>query len=145
MSGICLDIDSEISNVPLVGMSVRSVCSSLTGEEQAGLVELAVVEAVTNAIKHAYRGESGKSVIVRLTVSDEALTIEVIDSGNSIPPIKLKAAEALLDFDSENMDAIPTSGMGLGIIQRVADEFLYENIGGQNVLRMTIYLHQRDL
>ena len=50
-----LIIESDLDDVPLVGIAVNRFCSyAAFSETDAFNIELCVIEAVTNSIKHAY-------------------------------------------------------------------------------------------
>ena len=90
-------------------------------------VELCAVEAVTNAIKHAYRGAGGHEVSVEVSFTRERLDLDVRDQGMVCPRRKREAAAApaSLRIRSVRLEAIPEGGMGLEIIRREMDETSY--------------------
>lgn len=69
-----------------------------------GAVKLAVNEAVTNAVVHAYAQREGR-IAVTVALSGEALTVTVVDSGGGLVP----------RADS------PGLGVGLPLIAQLAD------------------------
>lgn len=69
-----------------------------------GAVKLAVNEAVTNAVVHAYAQHEGR-IAVTVALSGEALTVTVADSGGGLVP----------RADS------PGLGVGLPLIAQLAD------------------------
>ncbi len=76
-------------------------------------LKLAVTEACTNAIQHAYPGGDGSDdVVVRFTVSSGTLAIEVEDYGVGFDPDRLPAAR----------EPSGTGGLGLMIIGELADD-----------------------
>ena len=84
-------------------------------------MELCAVEAVTNAIKHAYRGAGGHEVSVEVSFTRERLDLDVRDQGMSMPAaqaLKLRSGSQVFDFDPSDLEAIPEGGMGLEIIRR---------------------------
>ena len=63
-------IESKLENVPLIGMSVSKLCSLIhLSDIETYQIELCVVEAVTNSIKHAYGLETGRQVEVIFTIA----------------------------------------------------------------------------
>jgi len=84
-------------------------------EEITSDLRLAITEACTNVIQHAYAGsDPGDSdVVVRFVLEQDALVVEVNDSG--------------VGFDPESLESSPPeepaeAGMGLRIIKALADE-----------------------
>jgi len=73
-------------------------------------VELAVAEAVGNAVVHGYPGSDGGRIVVRAEVSSAKLTITVADDGSGLRPDP----------------ASPGLGLGLPLIARVSSRYRIE-------------------
>lgn len=134
-----LSIDSRLSDVALVGHAVRGVCacSPLT-EEAYGEMEVCVVEAVNNAITHAYRRQDGFRVETAITLHPDRISFEVSDFGTSI----VDFAPRTLEFDPEDIGSLPENGMGLFIIETIMDEVSYRSENGRNTLSFCRYFTQ---
>src|SRR5690242_20035449 len=79
---LTLSITSALDHVFLVGLSVRGICAGVSLDTAcADAVELCVVEAVNNAIEHAYREQPGHPVEVDVEFESECLRIMVRDRG----------------------------------------------------------------
>jgi len=127
---IKLEIDSCLENVPLVGMAVNKICSSLKMSKiRAYEMELCVVEACTNAIKHAYEKKSGHKVKVAISIDDEKVVFKICDTGKSMDPKKLYLEE-LNPYD------LAESGRGLVIMHKLMDKLDYKTENGKNILTM---------
>ena len=74
--------------------------------EQVESVRLAVSEAMTNAVVHAYRGGPGEITVTCSIVSDE-LWIVICDDGCGLEPRADR----------------PGLGLGLGLISQLSDDF----------------------
>lgn len=135
---IHVTIRSRLPDVELVGRATRALCAAAPGlAELAGDVELCVVEAVTNAIEHACGGRSDAEVRVGLCFSPAGVEITVADTGPGMPaPRLVDARRNVLDFDPEDVEALPERGLGLAIMRAIMDEVRYERGGGHNVLRL---------
>jgi serine/threonine-protein kinase RsbW len=70
-----------------------------------GDIALAVTEATTNAVLHAYRDADAGSVMVEIERCDEFLCLYVRDEGSGLAP---------------RVDS-PGLGLGLGLIAQVSD------------------------
>jgi serine/threonine-protein kinase RsbW len=95
------------------------------GDETLADLKLALTEACTNSIKHAYEGREG-SVQITYELSGDTLAIEVADEGRG--------------FDHEpgtdDEDDLTEGGLGIAIIQAIADEFeIGPRAGGGSRLR----------
>lgn len=75
-------------------------------------LRLAVSEALTNAVVHAYVGrEPGVMIVEASCTEDEHLVVHVCDEGHGLVP----------RFDS------PGLGLGIGVMASMADEFAISN------------------
>ncbi len=133
---IKLTIESNLDDVPLIGIAVNRFCAyAAFSESDAFNIELCVIEAVTNSIKHAYAEKSGQEVMVTFTLSDEEAVFEICDKGTPMDPGRLKKAD-LDDSDAEkySIDTILESGRGLGIMKKIMDNVEYQSKGECNCL-----------
>ena len=131
---IKLVIDSNLEVVFLAGLAVRAFCSHVPLSEVAVYqVELSVVEAINNAIKHAYGNEKGHEVEILVSLYLNRLTFEIRDSGRPLDP----SHAPTMNFDPNDLDALPESGMGLHIMQSVMDRVEYSRCGERNVLTLS--------
>jgi serine/threonine-protein kinase RsbW len=81
-------------------------------EEVLADLKLAVTEACSNSIRHAYRNGREGEVGVRYELGAEYLAVEVIDEGSGF-------ALELANVDAEELQE---EGMGISIIRAVMDE-----------------------
>ncbi len=131
---IKLVINSSFSNVSLLGVAVRGICSYLSlGEPDKYYTELCVVEAVNNVIKHAYGLESGNSIEVEIFLSDECMVFKVRDTGKFMHFVEEGDS---CDLKLENLQDFPENGLGLFLIRSLMDEAFYERVGTENVFTL---------
>ena len=78
-------------------------------------LKLALTEACTNSIRHAYAAGSEGTVQIVYELDDERISIEVTDEGEGF----------MLDEASE-ADRLSESGLGIAIIRALADELEIE-------------------
>lgn len=134
-----LSIDSKLSDVALVGHAVRGVCACSPLDEQSyNEMEVCVVEAVNNAITHAYRRQNGFRVDTAITLHHDRITFEISDCGKAIEDFSPRT----LEFDPEEIGSIPENGMGLFIIETIMDEVSYRSENGRNTLSFCRYFRQ---
>lgn len=135
---LTMSIDSCLEDVVLVSLSIRGICQySIQDNEVPGQMELSVVEAVNNAIKHAYDGWAGNEVRVTVTLCTDRIIFAVSDSGRT-----MAAADTMVPkFDPDKLDTLPESGMGFMIISSAMDQVEYHSQEGWNILTMTKYIN----
>jgi anti-sigma regulatory factor (Ser/Thr protein kinase) len=124
---LILEIDSRLDCVSLVGVSIRALCLEYGADEMTAYqVQTSTIEAVNNAIIHAYNGRGGSPVWIQWTLSDEQLTIQVSDKGltmQKLPP----------DIEPEP-DA--ESGRGWWIMRQWMDSAEYMTDADHNIVTL---------
>ncbi len=135
---INLNIISEYSAVIEINKTIRQI---LTGESVenhiCNAVEICLTEALNNIIKHAYSGNNAKIIDVTLRKNTDYLEIELCDEG--IPRENLVIND--LNFDPQDVNNLPESGMGLFIIKQLMDEISYYSLNGRNYFTLKKWLY----
>lgn len=132
-NSITLSIDSDLEDIGMIGVSVKALGMHFGMDEGgAGEVELCVVEAVNNAIEHAYLFQPGHTVKVTIQFDGEVLSIYIQDTGNSMEQLQ----PPNLNFNPADLDNLPEGGMGLFVISSVMDRLSYVSEAGSNTLTM---------
>ncbi|HEY0547653.1 MAG TPA: ATP-binding protein [Pyrinomonadaceae bacterium] len=85
------------------------------GDEAAFGIDMAVREAVTNAVLHGNQQDEAKTVEVAFTISPEAIEITVRDRGEGFNPDNVPDPT-----DAQNL--LKTSGRGVFFIRTFMDE-----------------------
>ena len=130
---IALHFCSLPAHLPVVRVAVEKMCDLLgMDSDTASGVVLSVDEAVTNVIKHAYKGDSSQPIDLVLTPICEpelsALKICLSDRGQYADPSEIR---------SRSLDDVRPGGLGVHIIVKCMDEVTYsEREGGGTVLTM---------
>jgi serine/threonine-protein kinase RsbW len=144
MKSLTLEIESKLNHVSLLAVAVHAICVHAgLGREDASQVELSLVEAVTNSIQHAYRGEPDQRLLVILAFDEKHLRFDLYDTGT---PMRGEEVDRLVRgsgiHESESLDlaSIAESGRGLEIIHRTMDEIVYKREGDRNHLRLIRYV-----
>jgi serine/threonine-protein kinase RsbW len=148
MSRFRLTIDSTLTQLFVISLVVRGVCFRLgMNAADTSSVDVSTMEAVTNAIKHAYIGAAGHEVSVEFSYTKKRVDLYVRDWGKSMPEeqaAKLRDGSRVLEFDPVDLPAVPEGGMGLQIIHQLMDEVAYSAEGGSNCLRLTKFVRAGD-
>lgn len=120
---LTLRLDSRLENVPLASVALRAVAAEAGfPSEECERLELCVVEALTNVIQHAYRGEAGHPVTLHITLTGEELELRVRDEGVRMPDGLLERPEP---EEASTVDALAESGRGLFLMRRLVDRIGY--------------------
>lgn len=133
-----INILSDYDEVVKVNNAVNDFLSKEGIEELIrNAFDICLTEALNNVIKHAYKEEKGKSIQVRVIKDKNFIEVNIIDEG--IPRTNLEIKK--LDYNPEDLNSLPESGMGLFIIQQLMDELDYFSINGKNyfVLKKWLY------
>lgn len=101
-------------------------------EEVLGDLKLALTEACTNSVRHAY-GDAGGMVEIGYELHPDRLVVEVADQGNGFA---LAGARPSLSEDE-----LMEGGLGIAIIEALTDELeISERPGGGSALRFVKHL-----
>ncbi len=129
-----LTVPSSTENLALIREFVGSIAQqSGMNASDSGKLELAVDEACANVIEHAYGNDTTKEVIIRATLDDESLSIDVEDTGHGFDPNAVKQEEL-----EELVNKRKTGGLGMRLMKTLMDEVRYEiEPGKKNALHMS--------
>ncbi len=102
--------------------------------------KLAIDEAGTNIIRHAYRGQEEPGfILLRVIIRKNSATVSLIDTGKYFDPRTVKAP----DLD-RYVEIGKKGGLGIFIIRKLMDEIDYRKTEEGNELRMTKYRDKRE-
>jgi len=113
-----------LSRLALTGLAKVSPIE----EETLADLKLALTEAVSNSIRHAYANGSGH-VEIAYALSSTRLEIEVFDDGRGFDPERPLAIEG---------EELTEGGLGIAIIRTVADELEIESRPGVRGSRLRL-------
>ena len=129
-----LKVPSSTENLAMIREFLNGVLAQ-TGLDQSDInkLELAVDEACSNVMEHAYGHDATKEVVVRVIFDEEVVRVNIIDTGRGFDPQSIPQA------DLERLVAERRSGgLGLRLMKSLVDEVRYEFEPGQkNELHMT--------
>ena len=83
-------------------------------EELVADLKLALTEAASNSVRHAY-GANGGAVEIAYELYGDRLVIEVNDEGEGFDPAE--------DGELGDLESLTEGGLGIAIIRAIADEF----------------------
>ena len=102
-------------------------------QEVLGDLKLALTEACTNSVRHAY-GEREGTVEILYELHPDKLVVEVVDEGEGFEPPSGRSTAL-------HEDELSEGGLGIAIIEALADEFeIRERAQGGSSLRFVKHL-----
>jgi serine/threonine-protein kinase RsbW len=90
-------------------------------------LKLALTEAVSNSVRHAYGEDGDGHVDVTYELRPDAIGIQVVDDGEGFDP------EETPSFEGAELSE---GGLGIAIIKTIADEFALESNPGSRGSRL---------
>ena len=127
-----LTLPNDIETIPQLNVFIDQAAEDAPLPPDLSMsLNLAIEEAVVNVMSYAYpRGTHG-DVIIDLFVTDQQLTIAIIDQGIPFDPTSQVEADTSLSVEDR-----PIGGLGIYLVRQLMDSINYERIGGKNVLTL---------
>lgn len=94
-------------------------------------IRLAVDEAYTNIIKHAYKNTPKEKVNIEIGSDSDHLWITLMDKGKSFDPSSYSEPDLMKRIKEKKR-----GGMGVYLIRKLMDQVQYNRKGHTNVIRM---------
>ena len=101
------------------------------GDKDVYNIQLAADEAASNIIEHAYEGVKNGVLEVSCGMRDGAITIIMVDHGESFDPSAIPLPDLKADLSERKI-----GGLGIFLMRKLMDEVRYEAKKTGNVLTM---------
>jgi len=98
-------------------------------------VKLAVDEACSNVIKHAYGGDAGKRIIVKFSIAKDRFEVIMEDTGLKTHPEFIKG---------RSLEDVRPGGLGIHLIRRAFDVFAFDEKKKKGN-RLTLIRHKKNV
>jgi anti-sigma regulatory factor (Ser/Thr protein kinase) len=110
-------VESRVESIRLAAEFIVKTARDMHVPAAAdSLFEVAIVEALNNAVKHGNRDQRPESLIVcELDLVDHRLTVRIFSQGQGF--VLPRAAQT--EWSAEDVPGIPESGFGIPIIRSV--------------------------
>lgn len=133
-----LKTPSQPDNLSIIRDFVAKVASKVGfNNDEASKIELAVDEACTNVIKHAYENNSNQVIDIQIRVDKKKLTITVTDKGKGFNPDNVKTPDL-----NQSIKEGRGGGLGICLIRTLMDKVDFQiKPGTKNQVKMTKYLN----
>lgn len=138
MSAAPLHIDSRLEETAAAAAGISERCRAL-GMDEANLmmVELSVVEALNNAVEHAFHGQPGHDIWAQCARENDTIVIEIWHDGEALDEATLQRfGGEFIEPDPDDPDTWTTSGRGLQIILTTMDSVETFEHDGNTGLRL---------
>lgn len=138
----CWTLERDLHEVRSVAVPVKNLATQFLDDHGATAVELALVEAVTNAIKHgSINGRDTGQITVTARVDEGRFVIEVIDNVPVVPKDALDRARSRdVSFDIDDVAELEEHGRGLSIMVLMMDEIILSTANDKYILTMVKYI-----
>jgi serine/threonine-protein kinase RsbW len=100
-------------------------------ETQVQDIQLAVDEAVTNVIKHAYKFDPSRTFQVMIDTQGRDFMVDIIDSGNSFDQEHYHEPDV-----SQRIKERKKGGVGVYLMRKLMDNVSYRSENGCNCMRL---------
>lgn len=119
-----IKVKSTTENLSIIRDFIQDTASaSGFGRDAVDKIILAVDEASTNIIKHAYKYNPEKEIEIKVTLSSGKFTIEIIDSGNSFDPDSVHDPDIRKYFKERKV-----GGLGIFLMKKLMDDVKYDTL-----------------
>ncbi|MBC1332050.1 anti-sigma B factor RsbW [Listeria booriae] len=106
-------------------------------------LKIAISEAITNAVKHAFNEEDTGEIRIAFAVYEDKLEVTVTDEGKSFDAEKRKMEIGPYE-ENEDADMLRVGGLGLFLIEALMDGVELHYDGGVSVV-MTKYIEEKQV
>jgi serine/threonine-protein kinase RsbW len=121
MRTVRLRIPARAEYIALARLALSGLADIVSlSEELLADLKLALTEAVSNSVRHAY-AEGDGFVSVAYELSGGSLAVEVVDDGEGFDPERPPALEG---------EELTEGGLGIAIIRTIADDFELDSCPG---------------
>lgn len=122
-----LEIKSRTENLAEIREFINSAAVEAGFSKDAiDNIILAVDEACTNIIKHAYKYFPDGKIILNLKTNKKTFTIEIIDYGKSFEPGLVTNPDLLQYFNEKRV-----GGLGMYLMKALMDDIKYTSVPGK--------------
>jgi serine/threonine-protein kinase RsbW len=128
---------STTDNLAVIREFVKSAANqSGFSEDTTGKIILAVDEACTNIIKHAYKYSPEGNIFIKIKFDDPKFSISITDEGSHFDSNKVPEPDLQEYYKQKRV-----GGLGMFLIKKLMDEVNYSTLSGnKNQVILVKYL-----
>ncbi len=130
-------VKSTTDNLAIIRDFIKSAANqSGFSEDSTGKIILAVDEACTNIIKHAYKYSPEGNILIKIKFNDAKFSISITDDGSHFDPNKVPEPDLREYYKQKRV-----GGLGMFLIKKLMDEVNYSTLSGnKNQVILVKYL-----
>ena len=134
-----IKIPSKTKHLHAMRLLTQNLAESMGfGTKDSEKAALAVEEALTNVIEHAYHGEEDRKMRVIYEIENGKLTVRILHQGDQFDASQYSSTDDLTQFYKQRKKG----GLGVLIMKRCMDEVTYKSGPRQNECCMIKYLRK---
>lgn len=95
-------------------------------------VTVSLDEVLSNVISYGYGPQDNGDILVRATVEDGRIVVEIEDAGRPFDPLTAPAPDL-----SASLRERKVGGLGIHFVRQLMDDVAYVRVGGTNRLRLS--------
>lgn len=131
-----LTIKSVTGNLTLVRDFIKTAAAKCGFEDESiEKIVLAVDEACTNVIKHAYKNSPEGDITIKISSSKQKMTVSITDHGSDFDPALVPEPDIKEYYRQHKV-----GGLGLFLMRKLMDEVKYSSAGNKNQVKLIKYL-----
>lgn len=100
-------------------------------QRQSDDIQMAVDEAVTNVMEHAYAGRTNGHISIQLEIDAKAILVEIRDQGHAFNPKKVKKPNVNSPLSERSI-----GGLGIFFMKKLMDKVEFTRDETGNITRM---------
>jgi len=132
-----LKIESKTDRLVAVRDFVsQAAYASGFNDEEVSKIALAVDEACTNVIKHAYHYDPKKQITITVTANNGEFEVSIVDNGKQFDPKRIKQPDM-----KEYLSSYRRGGLGVYLMKSLMDKVEYDiEPGKRNQVRLVKHI-----
>jgi serine/threonine-protein kinase RsbW len=136
-----LKIPSQTDNLELIRNFVAGLAKKVGfDEDESNKIELAVDEACTNVVEHAYQHDESRDIDIAIKIDYNKFTVIVTDRGRTFNFEELEMPDM-----KSYLAELRVGGLGIYLMKTLMDEVDYRSKPGvKNEVKMVKYFLKKD-
>lgn len=132
MPALRLTLESRLDDLAQVHPWIEALARAYAIPEDAQFaIDLCLEEALSNVIRHGYRGQPGHPIAIEFAVNENGVAFSVEDQAPPFDPLAYSPADT-----SASLEDFQSGGQGIRLLRKFASHLAYERLAAGN--RLTI-------